>query len=74
MIHNIIQGYLAVSLLVNENDDLVRLVINSMRKDLEDLNEINICLALQAIANLGGREIAESLAADVFKVLASGYK
>jgi AP-2 complex subunit alpha len=66
------QGYLAVSLLINENDDLVRLIINSMRKDLEDINEINVCLALQAIADLGGKEIAESLAADVFKVFASG--
>lgn len=63
---------MAVSLLINENDDLVRLIINSMRKDLEDINEINICLALQAIADLGGKEIAESLAADVFKVFASG--
>ena len=67
-------GYLAVTLLISESDDLVRLVINSMRKDLEDVgNEVNQCLALQAIANLGGREIAESLTADVFKVLASQY-
>ena len=69
--HN--QGYLAVTLLITETDDLVRLVINSMRKDLEDHNEIHNCLALQAIADLGGKEVAESLVADVYKLLVSGY-
>ncbi|KAG5463768.1 MAG: adaptor-related protein complex 2, short form [Olpidium bornovanus] len=64
-------GYLAVILLLTENHELVRLVVNSIRKDLEDLSEINNCLALHAIANIGAREMAESLAPEVYKLLIS---
>jgi AP-2 complex subunit alpha len=65
------QGYLAVTLLFHENSDLVRLVVNSTKKDLDDMNEINNCLALHAIANIGGREMAETLANDVHRLLIS---
>ncbi|KAF8274096.1 Adaptor protein complex AP-2 alpha subunit [Lactarius quietus] len=44
-------GYLAVTLLMHENSDFLRLVVNSIRKDLDENNEINNCLALHAIAN-----------------------
>lgn len=64
-------GYVAITLLLTETSDLVRLVINSIKKDLEDRHEVNNCLALQGVANLGGREIAESLIGDVYKLLAS---
>ncbi|EPZ33551.1 Adaptin/AP-1 alpha/gamma subunit-like protein, partial [Rozella allomycis CSF55] len=63
-------GYLAVSLLLTENHDLLRLVINSLRKDLEDrVNEINVCLALQAIANIGGKDLAEAVSSDVYRLI-----
>ena len=65
------QGYLAITLLMHENSDLVRLVINSIRKDLDEFNEINNCLALHAIANIGGKEMAEALAEDVHRLLIS---
>ncbi|KAF9348460.1 hypothetical protein BGX34_002467, partial [Mortierella sp. NVP85] len=64
-------GYLGITLLMHENSDLVRLVVNSIRKDLDDTNEIHNCLALHAIANIGGREMAESLAGDVHRLLVS---
>ncbi|KAF9131744.1 hypothetical protein BGX30_012979 [Mortierella sp. GBA39] len=64
-------GYLGITLLMHENSDLVRLVVNSIRKDLDDNNEIHNCLALHAIANIGGREMAESLASDVHRLLVS---
>ncbi|CAD6884330.1 unnamed protein product [Tilletia laevis] len=64
-------GYLAITLLMHEDSDLVRLVVNSIRKDLDDLNEVNNCLALHAIANLGGRDMSEALAGDVFRLLIS---
>lgn len=35
------------------------------------MNEINNCLALHAIANIGGREMAESLGPDVHRLLIS---
>jgi AP-2 complex subunit alpha len=65
------QGYLALTLLMHENSDIVRLVVNSIRKDLDDINETNNCLALHAIANLGGKEMAESLVGDVHRLLIS---
>ncbi|CAO1624986.1 unnamed protein product [Parajaminaea phylloscopi] len=64
-------GYLALTLLMNEGSDLVRLVVNSIRKDLDDLNEVHNCLALHAIANIGGEEMAETLANDVHRLLIS---
>lgn len=56
---------------MNEDSDLVRLVVNSIRKDLDEINEINNCLALHAIANIGGKEMAEALAEDVHRLLIS---
>ena len=65
-------GYLAVTLLLTENHDLLRLVINSIRKDLEDQpHEVNVCLALHAIANTGGKDLAESIVMDVLKLIFS---
>jgi len=60
-----------MTLLLTENSDLIKLVVNSIRKDLEDYNEIHNCLALHAIANIGGREMAESLSVDVQRLLVS---
>ncbi|KAI9512584.1 Adaptor protein complex AP-2 alpha subunit [Russula earlei] len=65
------QGYLAVTLLMHENSDFLRLVVNSIRKDLDENNEINNCLALHAIANVGGTEMAEALSEDVHRLLIS---
>ncbi|KAJ1925989.1 hypothetical protein IWQ60_004196, partial [Tieghemiomyces parasiticus] len=64
-------GYLAITLLLTENSELIRLVINSLRKDLDSQNELFNCLALHAIANTGGREMAETLAREVQKLLIS---
>ncbi|KAF4572916.1 hypothetical protein EYR36_007426 [Pleurotus pulmonarius] len=64
-------GYLAVTLLMHENSDFLRLVVNSIRKDLDANNEIDNCLALHAIANVGGSEMAEALAEDVHRLLIS---
>lgn len=67
------QGYLAVTLLMHENSDFLRLVVNSIRKDLDANNEIDNCLALHAIANVGGSEMAEALVEDVHRLLISPY-
>lgn len=64
-------GYLAVTLLMHENSDFLRLVVNSIKKDLDENNEVNNCLALHAIANVGGSEMAEALAEDVHRLLIS---
>jgi AP-2 complex subunit alpha len=64
-------GYLAVTLLMHENSDFLRLVVNSIRKDLDSNIEVDNCLALHAIANVGGSEMAEALAEDVHRLLIS---
>ncbi|KAF2724567.1 Adaptor protein complex AP-2 alpha subunit [Polychaeton citri CBS 116435] len=64
-------GYLAVTLFLHEQHELIHLVVNSIRKDLSDHNELNNCLALHAIANVGGREMSEALASDVHRLLIS---
>ncbi|KAL1988556.1 hypothetical protein VTN96DRAFT_8951 [Rasamsonia emersonii] len=62
-------GYLAVTLFLHEQHELLHLVVNSIRKDLLDMNELNNCLALHAVANVGGREMGEALGADVHRLL-----
>ncbi|ORZ32584.1 adaptin N terminal region-domain-containing protein [Catenaria anguillulae PL171] len=62
-------GYLAVTLLFNENSDTVHLVINSFKKDLDLENDTVNSLVLSAIANIGGATLAETLGQDVFKKL-----
>jgi len=64
-------GYLAVTLFLHEQHELLHLVVNSIRKDLNDNNELYNCLALHAIANVGGKEMGEALAADVHRLLIS---
>uniref|UniRef100_A0A7S4F9F0 AP-2 complex subunit alpha n=1 Tax=Chrysotila carterae TaxID=13221 RepID=A0A7S4F9F0_CHRCT len=64
-------GYAWCALMLREGDDLLRLIINSIRVDLISKNENAVCLALNAICNVGGKEFAESLSSDVIKLLTS---
>ena len=64
-------GYLAVTLFLHEQHELLHLVVNSIRKDLADHNELNNCLALHAIANVGSKEMGEALYGDVHRLLIS---
>lgn len=66
-------GYLAVTLFLHEQHELLHLVVNSIRKDLLGNNELYNCLALHAIANVGGREMGEALSEDVHRLLISPY-
>jgi len=59
--------------MLSENSDLTRMIVNSMKNDLTSMNEVHNCLALNAIANIGGKEIAEALHGDVQRLLVSGY-
>jgi len=64
-------GYAVTSVLVNENNDFLRLAINAVRNDILSRNEANQCLALAFAANVGGPEFSEALASDVMKLLVS---
>lgn len=64
-------GYLAISILLNENSDMINLIINSIKKDLNSMNDNFTCLALNCIATIGGSAISDALADDIFKLLIS---
>ena len=62
-------GYMAIALMIKPGDELLTLVINSIRHDLNSNNNPAQCLALAVVANLGGVDLAESLGADVERLL-----
>lgn len=62
-----------MTLFLHEKHELLHLVVNSIRKDLMDHNELFNCLALHAIANVGGKEISEALSPEVHRLLISPY-
>lgn len=65
-------GYLFISVLLDEGNDLMRLIIQSVKNDLCARNPIHINLALQCIANIGSREMAETFANEIPKLLVNG--
>ena len=62
-------GYMAVSLFLKSGDELMTLVINSIRNDIIGRLNFGQTLALSAVANIGGSDLAESLSGDVQKLL-----
>jgi AP-2 complex subunit alpha len=65
-------GYLFISVLMNANNDLMKLIIQSIKNDLSSRNPIHVNLALQCIANIGSREMAETFGNEIPKLLVSG--
>jgi AP-2 complex subunit alpha len=66
------QGYLFISVLVNTRSDLINLINQSIKNDLQSRNPIHVNLALQCIANIGSKEMAEAFGHDIPKLLVSG--
>ncbi|XP_060758324.1 AP-2 complex subunit alpha-2 isoform X2 [Neoarius graeffei] len=65
-------GYLFISVLVNSNSELIRLINNAIKNDLSSRNPTFMCLALHCIANVGSREMAEAFAAEIPRILVAG--
>uniref|UniRef100_A0A336M3M0 AP-2 complex subunit alpha n=1 Tax=Culicoides sonorensis TaxID=179676 RepID=A0A336M3M0_CULSO len=65
-------GYLFISVLVNTNSDLIKLIIQSIKNDLQSRNPIHVNLALQCIANIGSADMAEAFTNEIPKLLVSG--
>ena len=65
------QGYLFISVLVSANSELIKLIIQSIKNDLSSRNPINVCLALQCIANIGNEEMVDAVGKEVPKLLVS---
>lgn len=62
-------GYMAVSLLLRPSDDLITLVVNCIHNDLVGNQPGAKCLALAAVANIGGNDLAEALCRDVQSII-----
>jgi len=69
-------GYLACSLLLHEEHDILRLIVNVLRTDIANptipANEPVVALALNTIGNIGGIEFAENLFGDICRLIAPG--
>ena len=66
-----VAGYLACSLLLADSPDILRLIINVCKSDLQSKSESIAALSLHALANIGGPEFAENLFPDVSRIFAS---
>eukprot|EP00931_Biecheleriopsis_adriatica_P053406 TRINITY_DN31241_c0_g1_i1.p1 TRINITY_DN31241_c0_g1~~TRINITY_DN31241_c0_g1_i1.p1 ORF type:complete len:1000 (+),score=222.72 TRINITY_DN31241_c0_g1_i1:190-3189(+) len=64
-------GYLAVSLLLADNADMVRMIVNSVKNDMNSQKEQVAALALNTVANIGGSEFADNLFADLSRMILS---
>ncbi|KAJ2518398.1 hypothetical protein H4217_003358 [Coemansia sp. RSA 1939] len=64
-------GYLAVSLLLIENDEYTRAVVATLRRDMHDPSEWMVCVALNAISNITFGGLAELLTDDIVVQLLS---
>ena len=62
-------GYAWCALMLREGDELLRLIINSIRSDLISKQDNAVCLAMASICNVGGKEFAEALTSDVLRQL-----
>jgi AP-2 complex subunit alpha len=67
-------GYMAVSLLLRPTDEMMTLVVNSMRNDIIGPYHHGKTLALAALANIGGVDLAEALSADVQRLITSSLE
>lgn len=63
-----VAGYLACSLLLSDSPDILRLIINVCKSDLQSKSEPVSALALHALANIGGPEFSENLFPDVSRI------
>ncbi|KAL9713670.1 clathrin associated protein complex large subunit [Leucoagaricus gongylophorus] len=65
-------GYLGIMLLLDENQEVLTLVTNSLKNDMNHSNLYAVGLALCTFANIASEEMSRDLANEVEKLLGSG--
>lgn len=65
-------GYLGLMLLLDERQEVLMLVTNSLKNDLNSTDQYVIGLALTALGNICSAEMARDLSPEVDRLLSSG--
>jgi AP-4 complex subunit epsilon-1 len=65
-------GYLAVSVLLHEDHELMLLLVNTMQRDLKSTNVVEICTALTAMARVMNAEMIPAVLPLVEKLASHG--
>ncbi|KAG9143583.1 hypothetical protein Leryth_020801 [Lithospermum erythrorhizon] len=65
-------GYLAVTLFLNEDHDLIILIVNTIQKDLKSDNYLVVCAALNAVCRLINEETIPAVLPQVVELLSHG--
>lgn len=64
-------GYLAVSLFLHENHELIVLLINTLQKDLRSTNVMEVCCALTVVCKLINKDMMPALLPQVLELVQS---
>lgn len=64
-------GYCAIMLLLDENHQVLTLVTNSLKNDINHSNPSTVSLALSTFANIASEEMARDLVNEIEKSLGS---
>ncbi|KAF9485489.1 Adaptor protein complex AP-1 gamma subunit [Pholiota conissans] len=64
-------GYLGIMLLLDENQEVLTLVTNSLKNDMNHSNMYAVGLALCTFANIASEEMSRDLASEIVKLLGS---
>ena len=62
-------GYLACSLLLNENSEFLILLVASLQKDLQSSNWVEVCMALNTVIKFADPTIMQACTEPVLKLL-----
>ena len=62
-------GYLACSLLLNENSEFLILLVASLQKDLQSSNWVEVCMALTTVIKFADTTIMQAVTEPIMKLL-----
>ena len=62
-------GYLACSLLLNENSEFLILLVASLQKDLQSSNWVEVCMALTTVIKFADLTIMQAVTEPIMKLL-----